>query len=175
MKQQVKIGDVKPNPNNPRFIKDSDFKKLVSSIKGFPKMLKVRPIVVDENMMVLGGNMRLEACKAAGLKEVWIDDAEDWTEEEKREFIIKDNSNYGQWDFDILGNEWSNEQLVEWGVDVPDYFSDSDDDDFGNFDDDGIANKNQYGVIVMCDSEGTQESVFNDLTKMGFNCKIVVT
>ena len=99
-------------------IKDDKFKKLVASINSFPEMLEKRPIVVDEGLMVLGGNMRLKASAEAGLKEVWIDIAEGWSEEQKAEFIIKDNVGFGDWDWDILANEWDNEKLNEWGLDV---------------------------------------------------------
>lgn len=118
MKKKVKISEVKNNPNNPRLIKDDKFKKLVASINSFPEMLEKRPIVVDEDMIVLGGNMRLRASQEAGLKEVWIDVAEGWTEEQKAEFIIKDNVGFGDWDWDILANEWDNEKLNEWALDV---------------------------------------------------------
>jgi len=118
MKQQVKISKVKGNPSNPRIIKNDKFKKLVTSIKEFPEMLKLRPIVVDEDMMVLGGNMRLKASKDAGLKEVWIEIAEGLTEEQKKEFIVKDNVGFGEWEWDILANEWDSVQLAEWGLDV---------------------------------------------------------
>ncbi len=119
MKQKVKIGDVIPNEKNPRYIRDSKFNKLVDSIKEFPEMLEKRPIVVDENMIVLGGNMRLNACKKVGLKEVWIDVAEGWTQEQKNEFIIKDNVGFGEWDWEIIANEWNTVQLVEWALDMP--------------------------------------------------------
>ncbi len=118
MKQLVKINEVKENPTNPRTIKDYKFAKLVKSIKDFPDMLEKRPIVVDESMIVLGGNMRLKACREAGLKEIWIDVAERWTEEQKKEFIIKDNVGYGEWDWDILANEYETELLSDWGLDV---------------------------------------------------------
>ena len=118
MKQQVKISKVKGNPSNPRIIKNDKFKKLVTSIKEFPEMLKLRPIVVDEDMMVLGGNMRLKASKDAGLTEVWIDVAEGLTEEQKKEFIVKDNVGFGEWEWDMLANEWDSVQLAEWGLDV---------------------------------------------------------
>jgi hypothetical protein len=118
MKQQVKISTVKGNPNNPRIIKNDKFKKLVTSIKEFPEMLKLRPIVVDEDMIVLGGNMRLKASKDAGLTEVWIDIAEGLTEEQKKEFIVKDNVGFGEWEWDMLANEWDSVQLAEWGLDV---------------------------------------------------------
>ena len=118
MKQQVKISKVKGNPNNPRIIKNDKFKKLVKSIQEFPEMLKLRPIVVDEDMIVLGGNMRLKASKDAGLKEVWIEIAEGLTEEQKKEFIVKDNVGFGEWEWDMLANEWNTQQLAEWGLDV---------------------------------------------------------
>lgn len=118
MKQQVKTSKVKGNPNNPRIIKNDKFKKLVKSIQEFPEMLKLRPIVVDEDMMVLGGNMRLKASKDAGLKEVWVEVAEGLTEEQKKEFIVKDNVGFGEWDWDMLGNVWDNAKLGEWGMDV---------------------------------------------------------
>ena len=118
MKQQVKINQVKGNPNNPRIIKNDKFKKLVKSIQEFPEMLKLRPIVVDEDMIVLGGNMRLKASKDAGLKEVWIEVAEGLTEEQKKEFIVKDNVGFGEWEWDMLANEWDSVELSEWGLDV---------------------------------------------------------
>ena len=118
MKQQVKLYKIKGNPNNPRIIQNDKFKKLVKSIQEFPEMLKLRPIVVDEEMIVLGGNMRLKASKEAGLKEVWIEVAEGLTEEQKKEFIVKDNVGFGEWEWDILANEWDSVQLADWGLDV---------------------------------------------------------
>jgi len=118
MKQQVKIHKVKGNANNPRIIKDHKFKKLVKSIQEFPEMLKLRPIIVDEDMIILGGNMRWKASKEAGLKEVWIEVAEGLTEEQKQEFIVKDNVGFGEWEWDILGNEWDSSKLEDWGLDV---------------------------------------------------------
>ena len=114
----VSINEVKANENNPRFIKDYKFKKLVKSIKEFPEMLKLRPIVVNSDMVVLGGNMRLKACAEAGLKEVYILKADELTEEQQREFIVKDNVGFGEWDWDVLGNEWNNQQLEDWGLDL---------------------------------------------------------
>tara|TARA_R100001594_G_scaffold31677_2_gene59059 strand:- start:3285 stop:4016 length:732 start_codon:yes stop_codon:yes gene_type:complete len=118
MKKQIKLYKIKGNSNNPRLIKDDKFKKLVKSIQEFPEMLKLRPIVVDEDMMVLGGNMRLKASKEAGFKEVWIEVAEGLTEEQKKEFIVKDNVGFGEWEWDMLANEWDSVQLAEWGLDV---------------------------------------------------------
>ena len=115
--EKVKISKVIPNENNPRFIKDQKFKKLVKSIKEFPEMLKLRPIVVNKDMIVLGGNMRLKACAEAGLKEVYILKADELTEHQEREFIVKDNVGFGEWDWDALGNEWNSVQLEDWGMD----------------------------------------------------------
>ena len=117
--KKVSISQVKTNPNNPRLIKDDKFKKLVSSIKEFPEMLEIRPIVVDNDNIVLGGNMRLRACKEAGLKEVHIIKADQLTEKQQREFIIKDNVGFGEWDWDDLANEWDVDELEDWGLDLP--------------------------------------------------------
>jgi DNA modification methylase len=117
----TKLTDIKSNPNNPRIIKDDKFKKLVASIKEFPQMLSLRPIVVNDDMIVLGGNMRLKACKEAGLKEVPVIKASDLNEEQQKAFIIKDNVGYGEWDWDMLANEWNEEELVEWGLDIPNF------------------------------------------------------
>jgi len=117
--ESKKIADIKFNPNNPRVIKDEKFRKLVRSIKDFPKMLELRPIVVDENNMVLGGNMRLKACIELGLKDVPTIQAKDLTEEQKKEFIIKDNVGFGEWDWDDLANNWEVEELTDWGLDLP--------------------------------------------------------
>lgn len=115
----VKISEVKSNPNNPRIIKDDKFQKLVKSIKEFPEMLNIRPIVVNADMVVLGGNMRLKACKEAGLKEVAIIKAEDLTEDQQKQFIIKDNVGFGEWDWEGLANQWDENELAEWGLDIP--------------------------------------------------------
>jgi DNA modification methylase len=119
----VNIKEVKPNPKNPRIIKDGKFQKLVKSIKEFPDMLNKRPLVtftdVDGKFVVLGGNMRLKACKEVGLKEIPIIVADEWTEEQKNEFLIKDNVGFGEWDWDSLANEWDVEKLDDWGLDLP--------------------------------------------------------
>ena len=118
---KVKISEVKSNPNNPRIIKDDKFAKLVKSIKEFPEMLNIRPIVVNADMVVLGGNMRLKACKEAGIKEVSIIKADDLTDEQQKQFIIKDNVGFGEWDWEDLANNWDAEQLTDWGLDIPDF------------------------------------------------------
>lgn len=117
--ERVDIKQVRPNPDNPRYIKGDKFEKLVKSIREFPQMLELRPIVVNQDMIVLGGNMRLKACEEAGLKEVPIIFADNLTEEQQKEFIIKDNSSFGEWDWDLLANEWDVDSLNEWGLDVP--------------------------------------------------------
>jgi hypothetical protein len=127
----MNINEIKPNPSNPRIIKDDKFKKLVKSIQDFPQMLELRPIVIDENNIVLGGNMRLKACIEAGLKDVPVKKAKELTEEQKKEFIVKDNVGYGDWDWDDLANNWDEQLLTEWGLDIP------------NFDSGGFADQNK--------------------------------
>jgi ParB-like chromosome segregation protein Spo0J len=117
--QRAAIGTILPNPSNPRIIKDDKFKKLVKSIQEFPEMLELRPIVVDGNMVVLGGNMRLKACISAGLKDIPIIIADQLTDAQKGEFIIKDNVGFGEWDWDLLANEWEPDALIDWGLDLP--------------------------------------------------------
>ena len=119
MIQNVPINTVKANPNNPRIIKDDKFAKLVKSINEFPQMLNLRPIVVNDDMVVLGGNMRLKACKEAGLKEIPIIKASELTEQQQKEFLVKDNVGYGEWDWNDLANNWDAEQLQDWGLDIP--------------------------------------------------------
>jgi hypothetical protein len=155
----VKITQVRPNENNPRFIKDHKFKKLVTSIKEFPEMLKLRPIVVNSDMVVLGGNMRLKACKEAGLKEVWILKAEELTEAQQREFIIKDNVGFGEWDWDVLANEWDATFLDDWALNVPVFEVDKQQTgtdgniyDFDNFDNSGFTTIK----IVLADEKAMQ-------------------
>jgi hypothetical protein len=116
--KKVAIGELKPNPNNPRIIKDDKFKKLVQSIKDLPEMAEVRPIVVNTDMVVLGGNMRLKAMREAGWKEVPIE-VVDWDEDKQRQFIIKDNVSGGEWDWEMLANKWDTEELQKWGLDLP--------------------------------------------------------
>jgi ParB-like chromosome segregation protein Spo0J len=115
---KVKVAAIKSNPKNPRLIKDDKFKKLVKSIKDFPEMETVRPIVVNKDMIILGGNMRYKAMIECGYKEVNVE-VVDWSEQKQNEFIIKDNVSYGLNDWDILANEWDMEQLEDWGMDLP--------------------------------------------------------
>ena len=112
----TKLSAIKRNPNNPRILKDEKLTKLVNSIKQFPQMLEIRPIVVNDDMVVLGGNMRLKACKEAGLTEVPVIKASDFTEEQQREFIIKDNVGFGEWDWSMLKDDWDVDELTDWGL-----------------------------------------------------------
>jgi ParB-like chromosome segregation protein Spo0J len=117
------ISEIKSNPKNPRVIKDEKFAKLVQSLKDFPEMLEKRPLVcftdTDKKLVVLGGNMRLKAANELGLKKLPVILADDWTEEQKAQFLIKDNVGFGEWDFESLANEWDVEQLEDWGLDIP--------------------------------------------------------
>jgi len=116
---KLEINKLKPNKENPRIIKDYKFKKLVKSIKEFPEMMELRPIIVDEDMTILGGNMRYRASIKAGLKEVPVKIAKDLSDEQKQEFIVKDNVGFGEWEWDILANEWDSKILDKWGLDIP--------------------------------------------------------
>jgi len=122
----IEIGLIKENPSNPRTITDDKLNKLVASLKQFPQMLHARPIVVNKDMITLGGNMRLKAAKLAGLKEVPVFFAETWTADEEREFIIKDNVGFGEWDWEMIAMDWDSEKIAEWGLDVPGFDLDSD-------------------------------------------------
>ena len=155
------------NKNNPRFIKDDKFAQLVASIKSFPEMLEKRPIVVDEDLVVLGGNMRLRACRDAGLKEIPYIIAEGWTDEQKAEFIIKDNVGYGSWQWDTLFNEWDVDLLQDWGLELPSDITDKSEelppDDY----------KQKFQILIDVDSEQSQEEVFNKCISNGWKAKVL--
>ena len=161
MKQQVKIYKIKGNPKNPRIVKDYNFKKLVNSIKNFPQMMEKRPLIVDENYMILGGNMRWKACQELKMKEIWIDDAEDWTEEQKNEFIIKDNVGSGEWDWDLLANEFDNTYLNEWGLDV----WETKDIDLNDFFIDDTGDKEETNKIILEYNEKDYNFVIEQFNK----------
>jgi ParB-like chromosome segregation protein Spo0J len=170
--EKVSIKDIKMNPNNPRIIKDDKFKKLVKSIKEFPEMLEVRPIVVDDDMVILGGNMRTKACMEAGLKEVFIIKFSDLSEDKKKEFIIKDNVGYGEWDFDMLIQEWDLDNLIEWGLDVPEPLDEEDEKKKDQKDlSDDI--KNDYRIEIIFTNEKDQEIAYNELKNNGYECRIL--
>ena len=129
----MKLSEIKSNPNNPRLIKDDKFLKLVKSLESFPEMMEKRPIVcvtdVDGKLYPLGGNMRLKALKELKYKDIpdsWVTMADEWTEEQRREFLIKDNVGFGEWDWDMIANEWDAEQVEEWGLEVPVFDTETD-------------------------------------------------
>ena len=120
----MKLKDIKPNPNNPRVLRDDKFQKLKQSITEFPKMLSLRPMVIDENNVVLGGNMRLRALQELGftdVEEAWVKRSSDLTEDEKKRFIIADNVAFGEWDWDTLANDWEVVDLEAWGLEIPQF------------------------------------------------------
>jgi ParB-like chromosome segregation protein Spo0J len=159
----MKISDIKPNPQNPRTIKDENFKKLVQSIKDFPEMLDARPLVLNKDNVILGGNMRFKASKEAGLKEVPVKIV-DWSEEKQREFIIKDNISGGDWDWDQLANEWDVEQLDEWGLDVPKYNEPNDE---------MLELQTNKVMEIHFDDDASMEQLFEELSERGYECKIL--
>ena len=166
---KVKITDIKVNPNNPRLIKDDKFAKLVKSVQEFPEMLEIRPIVVNSDMVVLGGNMRLKACKEAGIKEVPIIIADNLTEEQQREFLIKDNVSGGEWDWNLLANEWDTEQLIDWGVDIPDFSIEEE------LEQKDLSSEidNLFRIEIICKDEESQENTYNKLIEQGYECRLL--
>lgn len=163
--KKVKISEVKVNPNNPRLIKDDKFQKLVKSIKEFPEMLDIRPIVVNTDMIVLGGNMRLKACKEAGIKEIPIIIADNLSEEQQREFLIKDNVSGGEWDWDILANEWDAELLDDWGLDVKFKYDDEDEEP-----EEEKTYIPTYRFEVSCNTEKEKNKLMAELMQKGYSC-----
>ena len=158
----MKINQIKPNPNNPRLIKDDKFQKLVKSISEFPEMMEKRPIVcvtdVDGKIFPLGGNMRYKALKELNYKEIpdnWILLADEWTEEQRREFVIKDNVGFGEWNWEELANDWDSEKLEDWGLEVPNWAAGVDE---NSMDDDDVDIQEEFDAIGTMD--GKQRVVF---------------
>lgn len=166
----MRITDIKPNPNNPRIIKDDKFKKLVKSIQDFPQMLELRPIVIDENNVVLGGNMRLKACIEAGLTDVPVKQAADLTKEQKKEFIVKDNVGYGEWDWEDLANNWNTDDLIEWGLDIPNFDVIDIEDELKDLSD---KLKSEFKIEVICKNEEEQEKTYNKLIEENYECRLL--
>ena len=164
----VKLTDIKVNPNNPRLIKDYKFKQLVQSIKDFPEMLNIRPIVVNKDMIILGGNMRYKACKEAGLKEIPII-VVDLPEDKQREFLIKDNVSGGEWDWDVLANEWDSEELEIWGLDFP-AFDITNNNNETNLSDNLEIN---FRIEVVLNDEKSQELLYNELISRNYECRLL--
>lgn len=167
MIQKVPITQIKLNPNNPRVIKDDKFKQLVKSIRDLPEMGMVRPIVVNKDMIVLGGNMRLKAMKEVGIKEVPITIV-DWDEEKQREFIIKDNIGYGEWDFDMLANEWDELELQDWGINLPNNLLD----DIKEICENELI-KTNWTINIVCDNESQAKELYQKFVMDGLNATIV--
>ena len=155
MVQKIRVDKLKANPNNPRFIKDEKFQKLVESIKVFPEMLEARPIVVNQDMVVLGGNMRLRALKEAGIKETAVEIV-DWDEQKQAQFVIKDNVGFGEWDWNNLANEWDTVELEKWGLDIIGFDLDADTlgEDFSLAD--GDKSPFQQITFTLADEQATQ-------------------
>ena len=164
---KVKITEIKSNPNNPRLIKDDKFKKLVQSIKDFPEMLDIRPIVVNADMVILGGNMRYKACKEAGLKSIPII-VSNLSEDKQKEFLIKDNTSGGEWDWDILANEWDVEQLEEWGLDVPNF-----EQEYEEIIPSGYEENQKWFLNIEFENEKHCQEWYDKLINEGLICKIV--
>ncbi len=174
----IPISKLKLNPNNPRTIKKDQLEKLKRSIKSFPEMMEKRPMVCvtdkDGKLYPLGGNMRLRAIKEMGLKEVpktWVALADEWTEEQRREFIIKDNANLGDWNLDDLQENWDLDLISEWGVDLEwDEVEESTEKEQIDLSDDVTG---FFEVIVTADSEREQEEIYNDLIERGYKCRVL--
>lgn len=167
MTQIVPITQIKFNPNNPRVIKDDKFKQLVKSIRDLPEMGMVRPIVVNQDMIVLGGNMRLKAMKEVGMKEVPITIV-DWDEDKQRQFIIKDNIGYGEWDFDMLANEWDELELQDWGINLPNNLLD----DIKEICENELI-KTNWTINIVCDNESQAKELYQKFVMDGLNATIV--
>jgi ParB-like chromosome segregation protein Spo0J len=167
----MKLKDIKPNPNNPRVLRDDKFQKLKQSIKEFPKMLSLRPMVIDENNVVLGGNMRLRALQELGftdIDEAWVKRSSDLTEEEKKRFIIADNVAFGEWDWDTLANDWEVVDLEAWGLDIP-QFDTADEQEMEDLSD---KIKSMFKIEVICKDEQEQEKTYNKLIEQNYECRL---
>ena len=169
---KVNISQVKPNPKNPRVIRDGKFQKLITSIKEFPDMLNKRPLIVftdvDGKYCVLGGNMRLKALNELKYTEIPVIIADEWNEEQKNEFLIKDNVGFGEWDWDSLANEWDVEKLDDWGLDVPIFK-----DDETKLKDLSSTIDNLYRIEIVCKDEEHQENSYNKLIEQGYECRLL--
>ena len=167
----IKLSSIKPNSNNPRLIKDDKFKKLVKSISEFPKMMELRPIVVDENNIILGGNMRYKALQELGKKEIpkeWVKKASDLSDEEIKRFIIADNVGFGEWDEEMLRVDWDVNELEEWGIEL-------DVDENSEIDDTDLSDSIEIGykVEIDCINEAEQEKLYNEFIERGLECRLL--
>lgn len=166
----IDLKTIKPNPNNPRVIKDDKFKKLVKSIQEFPKMMELRPMVLNNDNIVLGGNMRLKALTELGYKSIpkqWVKYADQLTEEEQRRFIIADNVGFGEHDWEMLQQDWDLEELEDWGLEVP-VFEKEDE-----INDESSDYSERYEIIIECRDEEDQEQTYNQMIERGYKCRVL--
>tara|TARA_Y100000385_G_scaffold142978_1_gene148284 strand:+ start:1875 stop:2405 length:531 start_codon:yes stop_codon:yes gene_type:complete len=168
--QKVSISSIKENDANPRFINKHKFQKLVNSVKEFPEMLSLRPIVVDKDNIILGGNMSYKACKEIGLKEVYIIQAGDLDEKKAQEFIIKDNVGFGEWDWDVLANDWDVKELEEWGLEGFPFEEEEKEKELNDISD---TIESSYRIEVEIENEEEQEKLYNELIEKGYICRIL--
>jgi ParB-like chromosome segregation protein Spo0J len=166
---KVKVDKVKSNPKNPRLIKDEKFKKLVKSIKDFPEMESVRPIVVNKEMIILGGNMRYKAMIECGYKEVNVE-VVDWSEQKQNEFIIKDNVGFGEWEWEMVANEWDVEELDNWGLDLPLFDKHLEEAELKDLSD---KIKSEFKIEIICKDEEEQEKTYNKLIEENYECRLL--
>jgi ParB-like chromosome segregation protein Spo0J len=166
---KVKVDKVKSNPKNPRLIKDEKFKKLVKSIKEFPEMETVRPIVVNKDMVILGGNMRYKAMIECGYKEVNVE-VVDWSEQKQNEFIIKDNVGFGEWEWEMVANEWDVEELDNWGLDLPLFDKHLEEVELKDLSD---KLKSEFKIEIICKDEEEQEKTYNKLIEENYECRLL--
>lgn len=171
----IKLSTIKANPDNPRVINSDKFKKLVKSIKDFPKMMELRPMVVNSDNIVLGGNMRLKALKELGYKEIpkeWVKRAEDLTEDEQREFIIKDNIGFGEHDWEMLQADWDLSELEEWGLDIPEWENEEvlEAEEQTDLSDNLDIN---FRIEIILSDEKSQELLYNELISRNYECRLL--
>jgi ParB-like chromosome segregation protein Spo0J len=166
--EKVSISSITENAENPRTINKHKFQKLVNSVREFPEMLSLRPIVVNKNNIILGGNMRYKACKELGLKEVYIIQAADLDDKQAQEFIVKDNVGFGEWDWDILANDWDVKELEEWGLDGFPF-----EEEEKELKDISDTIESSFRIEVEIENEEEQEKLYNELIEKGYICRIL--
>lgn len=164
MIKEIELSKIKENYNNPRTVNKLRFLKLKKSILNFPEMLSIRPIVVDENLIILGGNMRYKAAKELGFKTIHIQIAKGLTQEQKYEFGIKDNEHFGEWDWDILANEWDRESLEDWGLEGFPF------EDVNEIEEEYTSEDN-ISLKVVFETEEQKDNLAEELKKRGFKIK----
>ena len=162
---KLALSKIVPNDDNPRTIKEKEFNELVESLIEFPEMAEARPIILNKNNLILGGNMRFKAMQHLEWNEAPVM-VVDWSEEKQREFIIRDNISNGDWDYDVLANEWEQLKLEAWGLHIPEIEVESTNAP-------NLSIEEQYKVEVTCSNEEQQENLYNQLTNEGFDCRLL--